>query len=443
MNIAFNYLLIVNLFILKLIKKDFQFLLYGSFASFGTYFCMYAFRKPFTVATFENLSFWDIDYKIILIIAQVLGYMLSKFLGIKLISELKPSKRIYYLFGMIFFAESSLILFAITPIPYNFIFMFFNGLSLGMVWGVVFSYLEGRKLTEFLGVALCSSFIVSSGAVKTVGLLVMNSLQVSQFWMPAVTGALFIIPFVVFSLLLNKMPKPTKEDKRLRVERNPMTSKDRKKVFKTFFFPIVILVFFYLFLTALRDFRDNFSREIWDAIGFEGNTSVYTVSEIPIAILVLIIIGGLGFVKNNFKAFISYHYLLIFGTIFIGASTLLFQIGIISSMFWMICIGFGLYISYVPFNCIFFDRMIATFCIKGNAGYLIYIADAFGYLGSIVVLLYKNFGQNSISWLHFFINGTYFIAILGTVISFISLTHFRRKYKKKESRHVQTNLNIA
>jgi MFS family permease len=424
---------------LNLTKKDFQFLLYGAFASFGTYFCMYAFRKPFTVATYENLSFWNIDYKIILIITQVLGYMLSKFLGIKLISELKPNKRIYYLLGMIVFAEVCLILFALTPLPYNFLFMFLNGLALGMVWGVVFSYLEGRKFTELLGVALCSSFILSSGAVKSIGLLVIDSWHVSQFWMPAVTGAIFIIPFTFFALLLNKMPKPTAEDKLLRAERKPMTSKDRKEVFQKFFFPIVILVIFYVFLTALRDFRDNFSREIWDAIGFEGNTSVYTVSEIPIAVLVLLIIGSLGFVKNNLKAFISYHYLLIFGTISIGISTLLFQMRITSPMFWMISSGFGLYVCYVPFNCIFFDRMIATFRIKGNAGYLIYIADAFGYLGSMAVLLYKNFGQNTISWLHFFVKGTYFISIIGTIISVVSLIYFTKKHKK-ESSYVQSEI---
>ena len=102
-------------------------------------------------------------------------------------------------------------------------------------------------------------------------------------------------------------------------------------------------------------------------------------------------------------------------------------------MFWMISVGFGLYICYVPFNCIFFDRMIATFRIKGNAGYLIYIADAFGYLGSMAVLLYKNFGQNTISWLRFFINGTYFIATIGIVISVISLVYFTKKHKKERS----------
>ncbi|MEQ8218390.1 MAG: DUF5690 family protein [Arenibacter sp.] len=415
---------------MKLVKKDISFLLYGAFASFGTYFCMYAFRKPFTVATFEDLSFAGVDYKIILIIAQVLGYMLSKFIGIKVISELQPNKRIYYLLGLIFAAEVSLLLFAITPAPYNFIFMFLNGLPLGMVWGIVFSYLEGRKFTEFLGVALCSSFIVSSGAVKSVGLLVMENWQVSQFWMPSVTGAIFLAPFVFFAWLLNRMPQPTQEDKELRTERKPMTGKDRKRVFLAFLFPIIILVFFYTFLTALRDFRDNFSREIWDALGFEGDAAIYTISELPIAILVLVIIGFLGVIKNNYKAFVSYHYLLLFGTIAIGLSTLLFQLALISPILWMISVGFGLYICYVPFNCIFFDRMIATFRIKGNAGYLIYIADAFGYLGSMGVLLYKNFGQSTLSWLNFFMASTYLIAVLGTIITLVSLFYFKRKYKK-------------
>lgn len=415
---------------MKLVKKDISFLLYGAFASFGTYFCMYAFRKPFTVATFEDLSFAGVDYKIILIIAQVLGYMLSKFIGIKVISELQPNKRIYYLLGLIFAAEASLLLFALAPAPYNFIFMFLNGLPLGMVWGIVFSYLEGRKFTEFLGVALCSSFIVSSGAVKSVGLMVMENWQVSQFWMPSVTGGVFLVPFVFFAWLLNRIPRPSEEDKRLRTERKPMNGKDRKRVFMAFLFPIIILIFFYTFLTALRDFRDNFSREIWDALGFEGDAAIYTISELPIAILVLVIIGFLGVIKNNYKAFVSYHYLLLFGTIGIGLSTLLFQIGLMSPIFWMISVGFGLYICYVPFNCIFFDRMIATFRIKGNAGYLIYLADAFGYLGSMGVLLYKNFGQSTLSWLNFFITSTYFIAALGTIITLVSLFYFKMKYRR-------------
>ncbi len=413
---------------MKFSRKDSRVLFLGAFASFGVYFCMYAFRKPFTVATYENYFLWGVNYKIMLIILQVLGYMLSKFVGIKVISGLRVKSRFGYLIGMIVMAELSLILFGLLPHPYNSVFMFINGLSLGMIWGVVFSYLEGRRFTEILGVALCSSFIVSSGAVKSAGLLVMRYFGVSEFWMPAMTGLIFMLPFLGFAILLEKVPQPDAEDRLLRKERKPMNREDRIKTVRNFFLPLVILVFFYICLTALRDFRDNFSREIWDSVGFQGNASIYTLSEIPVAVFVLLLIGLFVLIKKNYRAFVSYHYLLICGSLFIGLSTLLYQNNMVGPVFWMISVGLGLYACYVPFNCLFFDRMIATFRINGNAGFLIYIADAFGYLGSVAVLLYKNFGKTDVSWLQFFVQGTYVVAIIGIVVSILSLAYFKRKY---------------
>lgn len=427
---------------MQISKNKLYIIIHAIIASFGLYFCMYAFRKPFTIATFEAISYWGIDYKILLIIAQVLGYMLSKFIGIKIISELKPKSRGLLLVGMIFFAEMALFLFAVTPQPYNIIFMFFNGLPLGMVWGIVFSYLEGRRFTEILGVALSSSFIVSSGFVKTVGKFVMDDWHISEYWMPFVTGSLFILPLLFFIFLLEKLPNPDKEDQLLKTKRIPLTPKKRKKIFLKFAFPISILVIFYVMLTAFRDFRDNFARELWDTLGYQDSSSIYTTAEIPIAIAVLIMLGSLGFIKNNMKAFVMYHYLLLLGTILIGISTWLFQIQYISPFAWMSLTGFGLYICYVPFGCIFFDRMVAVFKIKGNAGFLIYIADSFGYLGSMLVLLYKNFGQPSLSWLEFFTNGTYLISILGTMITIISLLYFIKK-KKQDTIVATTNFQTA
>lgn len=415
---------------MKVSKNKLYTIIHAIIASFGLYFCMYAFRKPFTIATFDAISYWGIDYKILLIIAQVLGYMLSKFIGIKIISELKPKSRGMLLVAMIFFAELALLLFAVTPQPYNIVFMFFNGLPLGMVWGIVFSYLEGRRFTEILGVALSSSFIVSSGFVKTIGKFVMDDWHISEYWMPFVTGSLFILPLLFFIFLLEKLPNPDKEDQLLKTKRIPLTPKKRKKIFLKFAFPITILVIFYVMLTAFRDFRDNFARELWDTLGYQDSSSIYTTAEIPIAIAVLIMLGSLGFIKNNMKAFMMYHYLLLLGTMLIGISTWLFQIQYISPFAWMSLTGFGLYICYVPFGCIFFDRMVAVFKIKGNAGFLIYIADSFGYLGSMLVLLYKNFGQPSLSWLEFFTNGTYLISILGTVITITSLLYFIKKKKQ-------------
>ena len=57
-------------------------------AGFCAYFSMYAFRKPFTAATFDAVAGWTftLDYKIALVLAQVAGYALSKLIGIKVVS---------------------------------------------------------------------------------------------------------------------------------------------------------------------------------------------------------------------------------------------------------------------------------------------------------------------------------------------------------------------
>lgn len=66
---------------------------YAAVCSFATYFCMYAFRKPFTAASFQGQEFLHVDYKIWLVTAQVIGYMLSKFYGIRFISAMKGANR--------------------------------------------------------------------------------------------------------------------------------------------------------------------------------------------------------------------------------------------------------------------------------------------------------------------------------------------------------------
>ncbi|WP_407482557.1 DUF5690 family protein [Elizabethkingia meningoseptica] len=407
---------------------------------------MYAFRKPFTVARFDHLQVLGFDYKIVLILLQVLGYATSKFIGIKVISELTPNKRKFYFLGLIIISEAALLLFAIVPAPYNAVFMFMNGLPLGMIWGIVFSYLEGRKTTEILGIILCTSFIVSSGVVKSIGMWVMQAWGVSEFWMPVATGALFFPPLLLFIFLLEKIPAPTAEDIAEKTERVPMNRTERKQVFRKFALPFSFLILFYTLLTAFRDFRDNFARELWDSIGYTGDVSVYSKSEIIVSFIVLVIFGALYFIKNNIKALYTYHYILLLGIVTLAVSTFLFQHHDINAFVWMVATGFGLYICYVPFNALFFDRFIAAFKIKGNAGFLIYLADSFGYLGSMLVLLYKNFNIGHISWLDFFCSGTYILAAVAMVAVIYSYFYLNNKFNNPENIHQQkkwkTNLTL-
>src|SRR5271155_5217017 len=68
---------------------------FAGLAGFAAYFSMYAFRKPFSVALYTEVPGWHfvLDYKIALVLAQVLGYAVSKLIGVKVIAEITPSKR--------------------------------------------------------------------------------------------------------------------------------------------------------------------------------------------------------------------------------------------------------------------------------------------------------------------------------------------------------------
>lgn len=398
-------------------------------AAFGTYFCMYAFRKPFAVAQYEEVPALlnGLDFKIALIIAQVIGYALSKFVGIKVISEMKHRARPWLLISFILIAELALVGFGLSKgSGWSLVWLFLNGLPLGMIWGIVFSYLEGRRTSEVLGAGLCASFILSSGAVKSVGAWLMQVHQVDQFWMPALTGGIFLLPLFLFAYLLEQVPDPDQKDIEQRTAREPMTGQDRWLFFKRFAPGLVAMIIFYTLLTAYRDFRDNFAAEIWSAIGYSDAPYIFTISEIPIAVLALLMLGSTMLIKNNRKAFYLYHWIVGAGALLVGLTTYLFQQNLLRGDIWMVAVGAGLYVAYVPFNAIFFDRMIATFKYTATAGFLIYLADSFGYLGSVSMLLFKNFGYASFGWLEFFVSISYLVSAIGVLGMAVALVYFLR-----------------
>lgn len=397
------------------------------FASFLCYFSMYAFRKPFTAGTYDGLVLWGISYKFILVIAQVLGYMCSKFFGIKFIAELKPSQRIGLILLLIGIAELALLGLALMPFPWNFPFMILNGLPLGLIWGIVFSFLEGRKNTEILGSFLAISFIISSGVVKTVGRFLITNFHMTEFWMPFCTGLIFILPLLLSVWILQKSPVPTALDQELRSKRKPMTLQERKVLLQRFGFGLFILVIIYIFLNAYRDLRDNFMVEIWTDLGHQNSAALLSTTEIPIAIFVLLLAGLISFVKENFNAFLINHFLIAFSAILIISATFLFQLNVLPAYYWMTLTGAGMYLAYIIFQCMLFERFIASFKVPGNVGFLMYLADAFGYLGSVFIMLYKQFGPAAKSWSDFYIESSYSMGVIMLILIIGSGLYFIKK----------------
>jgi MFS family permease len=423
-------------------SPDLVFSLYAAAAAFTAYFCMYAFRKPFLATSYEDtemaVRFFGqlLEPKTVFVISQLIGYATSKYLGMKFCSEAQRGRLWLYLLLLILTAWATLLLFAVLPPYLKILAIFCNGLPLGMVWGVVVRYLEGRHTSELLLAGLSCSYIVASGIVKSVGARLMKGEvsfgpwlikipEVPEFWMPFATGAIFLLPFFLAVFLLSRLPPPTENDIRLRSERNTMGRSDRWKFLKTFLPGMILLCLAYFFLTAYRDFRDNFQAELFSDLKIT-DPAAFNRTETPIAFGVMASLVVLYFIRNNRLGLIGAYVIMIGGLTLMGLSTLLFQTGQIGGETWMILSGLGAYLAYVPYGSVLFDRTIAHTHFAGTAVFAIYLTDAIGYTGSVGATLYKDLFQAESSRLDFMLGFTNFMAILGFVLLLFSLLYFLR-----------------
>ena len=196
--------------------------------AFMAYTGMYAVRKSFLAGQYEEVeAISGFHFKTLLIIGQVLGYMLSKFIGIRLVPEIPTYRRFGAIVGLVGFGLIMLLAFAYVPVPLKPVAMFLNGLPLGMIFGLVLVYLEGRKNSELLAAGLSATFIFSTGLVKSTGIWIMQDFQINEWMMPFITGAVFFPMLLIAAYGLNKSKPPTATDKELRTERLPMDKKAR------------------------------------------------------------------------------------------------------------------------------------------------------------------------------------------------------------------------
>lgn len=407
---------------------DWFFVLWAVGTALLSYSLVYALRKPFTAAEFEGLQVYGMDYKIAVSIIQLLGYVSAKLLGIKYISELRPEGRLKFIIGSAALSEISLIAFGVLPIPYNIVALYFNGLSLGCMWGVIFSFLEGRRTTDILASIMGVSMALSSGVAKSLGLYALNQLHVSEFWMPALIGAA-AFPLLCFTgWMMTRFPRPTEADIASRSERVTLNGHQRWALFRRFM-PLLILLFgANLLLTVQRDIKEDFIVCIIDV----QTISSWAFAQIDsIATFVLLAVFALlATTYNHLKVLCM---LLILSTF--GMGTLAFLGATegnehIPTTIWLFLQSLCLDIAYLSFQTIFFERFIACFKIKGNVGFFIITIDFVGYLGTLGLLLFKEFCASHIDWASFYNHMSLFIGVaccLSFIASLIYMIYARKR----------------
>jgi hypothetical protein len=134
--------------------------------------------------------------------------------------------------------------------------------------------------------------------------------------------------------------------------------------------------------------------------------------------------------RKNFTAFMLNHAIIVAGFVVAGICTWLFSKQSITPFWWMTLTGLGLYMVYIPFNAVFFERMISSFRFTGNVGFLIYISDSFGYLGSVAVLFSKEIFKVKLKWVQFFSNSVLLLSVAGIILTAYSAYYFWQKERK-------------
>ena len=413
--------------------SDLLFILWAGGAALLSYSLVYALRKPYTAASFEGLDFYGVDYKVAVTTIQVIGYLLSKFVGIKLISEMKRERRFRFFAAFVVMAEATLILFGLLPAPYNVLAMFFNGLSLGCMWGIIFSFIEGRRVTDMLASLLGVSIVFSSGMAKSLGLFAMNDLHIDPFWMPAVIGGVALPLLLLMGYLLKVLPKPTAEDIALRSERVVLDGQGRKALFLKYC-PILTLLFFgNLLLLMLRDIKEDFLVNILDMSG--QSSWLFAQVDTVVTLVILGLFCLFTFFRSNIKALMMLFSLVIVGNAVMTYVSLHYATLQLSPIVWLFIQSLSLYVAYLTFQTIFFDRFIACFRIKGNVGFFIAIIDCIGYMGTVTLLFSKDlFFSADMEWFDFYNHLAAFVGIACFVIFSAAAILMFHTYKRQSRR---------
>ncbi|MBX3251548.1 MAG: hypothetical protein KF901_30495 [Myxococcales bacterium] len=404
------------------------FALYAAAVAFATYFGMYAFRKPFAAASFEGETFLasGVALKTAFVIAQLVGYTLSKYVGVGVAPSLPDGRRARALVTLVLASELALLLFAVLPGDLKVVAIFANGLPLGMVWGIVVRYLEGRRTSDALLAGLATSFIVASGVVKDAGRWLMREGDVSEAWMPFATGAVFLPGFLLAVWLLDRLPPPTADDVASRSARPPMDAAMRRAFLRDHGAALAPLLVVYVAVTAYRDFRDNYGVELFDELGYGAAPAIFTETEVPVALGVLVSLALLGLVRRHRAGLFATYALMSAGAALIGGSTWLLSHGGIDGATWMLVTGLGSYLVYVPYNTVLFERFVAVTGVAGNAVFAIQLADALGYTGSVVVQLVKDLGAADATRLAFFRGFSSVVAALALALFALSAARMAR-----------------
>jgi uncharacterized membrane protein YhaH (DUF805 family) len=179
-------------------------------------------------------------------------------------------------------------------------------------------------------------------------------------------------------------------------------------------------------LMTYRDVRDTFQVDILREFGAATNGGQLAGIETWVGIAVIVAMGLFALFRSNRSAFFAGCALIAAGGVLSGVSTAMLQAGTLSPRTWMVATGIGLYAAFIPYQSILFERLLAMLRTAGTAAFLISICDSYGYLSTITLYFYKEFGASAVSWGRVLTTSGYALSVIMPLTMFGAVLSFAR-----------------
>jgi hypothetical protein len=231
--------------------------------------------------------------------------------------------------------------------------------------------------------------------------------------------------------MLGRIPPADAADIAARSERTPMTGAERLAMVRRHGVALLAIVLVYLLITILRSVRADFAPEIWKSLGFDGKPAVFTQSELWVGLAVTLVNGLVFLIRDNRRGFFCALWISFGGLLLALGALAGWHAGRLGGFPFMVLLGVGMYLPYVAVHTTVFERLIALTREKGNIGFLMYLADATGYLGYCAVMLSRSFFKPEQGFLPFFVKLALIILLGSLALVATSIFLYRRRFPAK------------
>eukprot|EP01083_Nonionella_stella_P022639 62610_1 len=406
--------------------------IYVLIMSIFAYFCVYALRIPLFVSSYEGETLGQMPLKDALALAQTVGLVVGKIFSLKYSPVLKRHQWRPALNLIILGSTVSTVGLAVPNNTIRVLSIFISSVWVSPTWGIFLRYTEGRQMSDAMLASFNFSFIAASGIWRSIGSALLNY-GISQWWMPLIASSVSFCGFYICLSFLDLAPDPTVAEQAKRSKRKPASTKDQLAFCSHWWLGLLGLILMYSLFSTLRVFRDFFNPEIWQSFT-KGDvpSSVYTITEIPVGLSIPLSLIFLYKVEDNTVALFGIFGYIICGCVILGVGTLLFTFEVVSGFFWMILLGFGVFMVYVPLGSIIYERLMAVSSESITMSFLSYISDLCGSSATSVLLIYRSFAPKAEDdfYRSFFEAFAYIAAISGICIMALTALYFFFRIRK-------------